>query len=270
MQLLRSAGFKIHAHWMPNLLGSSPARDLEDFDRIFDDAAFRPDELKIYPCSLVESAELMRDYEAGRWRPYGASELLELLQACIERTPKYCRLTRVIRDIPGPDIVDGNRTTNLREIAEAGLEKVDVRAREIRSREIRHRRIDPTSLDLHETRYETSIGDEVFLELVTGEDRLAAFLRLSLPRQSVFLREIAASAMIREVHVYGQSEPIGARQNTHSQHLGLGSRLIEAAMEIAAAAGFRDLAVISAIGTRRYYRDQGFRDGELYQHRPIG
>ena len=32
MTLLRAAGFKLHAHWMPNLLGSSPEADLEDFE----------------------------------------------------------------------------------------------------------------------------------------------------------------------------------------------------------------------------------------------
>ena len=66
MRLLRAAGFKIHAHWMPNLLGSTPDADVEDFRRIFADEDFRPDELKIYPCSLIESAELMRFYERGR------------------------------------------------------------------------------------------------------------------------------------------------------------------------------------------------------------
>ena len=37
VKLLRKAGFKIHAHWMPNLYGSSPQDDLEDYDRLFGD-----------------------------------------------------------------------------------------------------------------------------------------------------------------------------------------------------------------------------------------
>jgi len=102
VRLLRSAGFKIHAHWMPNLYGSSPQADVEDYQRMFDDPDFRPDELKIYPCSLIESAELMRHYKNGTWEPYSHQALLDTLIECLRATPEYCRLTRIIRDIPAP------------------------------------------------------------------------------------------------------------------------------------------------------------------------
>ena len=92
---LRSFGFKIHAHWMANLHGSTPRNDIADYRRLFDDPDFRPDELKIYPCSLIESAELMRNYREGSWRPYSRDELLEVLVACVLATPAYCRLTRI-------------------------------------------------------------------------------------------------------------------------------------------------------------------------------
>jgi elongator complex protein 3 len=62
---------------------------------------------------------------------------------------------------------------------------------------------------------------------------------------------------------------IGERRAGRSQHRGLGRRLIERAATLAARAGFADLAVISAVGTRDYYRRLGFRDGELYQHRAL-
>jgi elongator complex protein 3 len=48
--------------------------------------------------------------------------------------------------------------------------------------------------------------------------------------------------------------------------MGLGRKLIDRAREIAAKAGHRDLAVISAVGTRAYYRGLDFEDGRLYQH----
>ncbi len=265
MKLLRGAGFKIHAHWMPNLYGSSPEADIEDFGRMFDDPDFRPDELKIYPCSLIESAELMRHYEAGEWRPYNHAELLEVLTATMLRTPEYCRLTRVIRDIPGTDIVDGNRLTNFRELAEAELDVRGERSRDIRAREIRHRPLKSKRLELSELEYSTSVGREVFLQYLAG-GRLAAFLRLSLPDRPVRPDEIAESAMIREVHVYGVLTGLGESGNGRSQHAGLGRRLIGRAAEIARAAGFADLAVISSIGTREYYRKLGFRDSALYQH----
>ncbi len=267
---LRQAGFKVHAHWMPNLYGSDPTSDADDYERLFSDPDFRPDELKIYPCSLIESAELMAYYEDGRWRPYEHDELLGLLRHCLLATPEYCRLTRVIRDIPGTDIIAGNRSTNFRQIVEADLAASGARQRDIRAREVRSEEIRRDELALCQTVYETSVGREIFLQYVTGDDRLAAFLRLSLPSTPVAIDEITESAMIREVHTYGRLVAIGERETGPSQHLGLGRSLIDRAAELAHAAGFADLAVISSVGTRRYYRRLGFTDDALYQHRPLG
>ncbi len=145
-KLLRQAGFKIHAHWMPNLYGSSPERDIADYQHLFADPDFRPDELKIYPCSLIESAELMQHYQAGRWRPYSEDELLSLLVACFEQTPEYCRLTRVVRDIPSTDIVAGDLTTNFRQRVETELERQGKRSADIRAREIREDAVLPDAV----------------------------------------------------------------------------------------------------------------------------
>ena len=264
--LLRRAGFKIHAHWMPNLHGSTVEADLEDFDRLFEDPALRPDELKIYPCSLIESAELMKHYESGSWRPYTREQLLQVLEHAFPRTPAYCRLTRVIRDISSTDIVAGNRTANLREVVEARLAEQGRPLAEIRSREIRGETVDAREAELRELRYETSTGTEHFLSMTTPDDRLLAFLRLALPTAPAFIDEIARSALIREVHVYGALTPLGERPTGASQHQGFGRRLITHATNLARTAGYPDLAVISSIGTRPYYSRLGFKKGPLYQH----
>lgn len=264
VSLLRAAGFKLHAHWMPNLLGSSPDLDKIDYEKIFDDADFRPDELKIYPCSLVETAELMRFHRQGLWQPYSQEELLDVLSHCLLHTPEYCRLTRIIRDIPGDEIVVGNKTTNFRELVEKRLLAEGKTSRDIRAREVRHSRVEPESLTLRAVRYGTSVGEEVFLQFVDPEERIAGFCRLSLPANPVAIPEIAHCAMIREVHVYGVLVAIGEAAGGRSQHLGLGRRLVEAAEREASSAGFVQLAVISAIGTRAYYRNLGFENGELY------
>ena len=271
IKLLRKAGFKIHAHWMPNLYGSTPRDDLDDYERLFGDADFRPDELKIYPCSLIESAELMQQYQAGDWQPYSHDELLDLLVDCFKRTPEYCRLTRVIRDIPGTDIVDGNKVTNFRQLVERELEQRGERSVDIRAREIGVKRVSEADLHLDRRSYESSIGEEIFLQYITEERDIAGFLRLSLPSASEepLTEELRGAAMIREVHVYGLALGIGSALAGRAQHVGLGRRLIETAAEIAAARGFRRLAVISSIGTREYYRKRGFRDGELYQIRDL-
>lgn len=271
VKLLRKAGFKIHAHWMPNLYGSSPQDDIKDFDQMFGDPDFRPDELKIYPCSLIESAELMQQYEAGEWRPYTHEELLDVLVANFKATPEYCRLTRVIRDIPGTDIVDGNKVTNFRQLVDNELKKQGTRSADIRAREIRKKQVTADDLHLDSVNYTSSMSDEIFLQYITDDREIAGFLRLSLPHadETPLVDELEQCAMIREVHVYGLAVGIGDSVEGRAQHLGLGTKLIEQAVEIAQSRGYQKLAVISAIGTRDYYRKRGFSDGQLYQIRDI-
>ncbi|HEX2622956.1 MAG TPA: tRNA uridine(34) 5-carboxymethylaminomethyl modification radical SAM/GNAT enzyme Elp3, partial [Phototrophicaceae bacterium] len=177
VKLLRQAGFKIHAHWMPNLYGSTPDLDIADYTTMFDDPDFRPDELKIYPCSLIESAELMQRYQDGTWRPYTHDELLHVLTACFRLTPEYCRLTRVIRDIPGTDIVVGNKTTNFRQLVENGLSDQGERSSDIRAREVRFQQVSALALHLDEQWYSSSSSNEVFLQFITNGRDIAGFLR---------------------------------------------------------------------------------------------
>jgi elongator complex protein 3 len=266
---LRGAGFKLHAHWMPNLLGATPERDAADYRRLFAESDFRPDELKLYPCLLVESAALAAHHARGEWQPYGDDVLVELLAGCIEATPRWCRLTRVVRDFSAHDVAAGTHTANLREVAERALAARGVRAQEIRSREVRGRAVAAAELSLSGVAYQTSTGREHFLEFATPEDSIAAFARVALPAEPAGERELAGAALLREVHVYGASQPLGERAGAAAQHAGLGRALVDAAARVAREAGFRSLAVISAVGTRPYYRRLGFSDGELYQHRVI-
>ncbi|MEY4579897.1 MAG: hypothetical protein RL701_4600 [Pseudomonadota bacterium] len=271
-QRLRRAGFKVLAHIMPNLLGATPETDVEDLARVFGDPDFCPDELKVYPCSLIESAELMRHFEAGEYRPYDDAQVLHVVSEALRRAPRYCRLARVIRDISSQDIVAGNRTSNLREVAERSLRARGIEPVEIRSREIKQRVLDDADAlgaELRVTRYETSVSEECFLEFVTSDDRLLGFCRLSLPRTPGAIAELTHSALVRELHVYGASLALGENGAQRAQHQGFGTRLLAEAASCAAAHGFNDLAVISAVGTRPYYRKRGFTDGALYQHRAL-
>jgi len=54
-----------------------------------------------------------------------------------------------------------------------------------------------------------------------------------------------------------------------AQHSGLGTQLIDWAEAIAVERGYQRLAVISAVGTRRYYLDRGFARGDLYLVKPL-
>ena len=265
LALLRRLGFKLQAHYMVNLHGATPESDVAGFQSLFEDSDFRPDELKLYPCALIESAELVGHWRRGEWRPYPAAELLEVLEACLEQVPEYCRISRVIRDFSAHDIVAGSRTANLREVAEDRIRLRGGRLRDIRSREIRDKACDVEALELIDRVYASSTGEEHFLELQTADDRLAGFLRLSLPDGRAPLDELEGCALLREVHVYGASLAFGLRTDGQAQHRGLGRRLVDRALELARTAGYARLAVISAVGTREYYRTLGFEDGELYQ-----
>ncbi len=264
--LLRAAGFKIVAHWMPNLLGATPASDRADFARLWQGLC--PDELKIYPTQLLPNTELYTIWQQGGYTPYTTETLIDLLADLKATVPPYCRINRVIRDIPSTHVVAGNKRTSLRQDVLAEMARRGTRCRCIRCREVRGQPIKPDLLRLEDFTYTAAYAEEHFLQFVTPDDRLAGFLRLSLPRPEAppvgMETDLTGAALIREVHVYGQSLPVGAEQHGAAQHIGLGTRLLAEADRIARTAGFRKMAVIAAVGTRQYYLARGFRRGRWY------
>jgi len=265
IQLLRLFGFKIQAHWMVNLYGSNPKKDQIDFKKLFSDIHYRPDELKIYPTSLISSTYLYTLYQKKLWQPYTQNQLLNLLVKILPIIPEYCRVSRMIRDFSSDDIISGNKATNLRQLVEQRVIKEKKPIKEIRFREIRQKPINLQGLSLKVVSYQTSTGKEKFIQFIDKNNNIAAFLRLSLPAIKPPLKELNNTAIIREIHVYGQALSINQSASIHFQHLGLGIRLIKKAKTISKKAGFKKLSVISAIGTRPYYRNQGFIDTKLYQ-----
>ncbi|RME07187.1 MAG: tRNA uridine(34) 5-carboxymethylaminomethyl modification radical SAM/GNAT enzyme Elp3 [Anaerolineae bacterium] len=269
--LLRAAGFKIVAHWMPNLLGATPESDRADFARLWEGLA--PDELKIYPTQLLANAELYAWWQRGEYTPYTTETLINLLADIKPTIPPFCRVNRIIRDIPSTNVVEGNRRTSLRQDVHRELKRRGQRCRCIRCREVRNKAVNSETLQFQDYTYQADFATEHFLSFVTPDDRLAGFLRLSLPAQNApqtGLADLEGAALIREVHVYGQSLPVGAEHRGAAQHIGLGTRLLAKAEAIASQAGFRRLAVISAIGTRPYYLERGFERGDLYLVRQSG
>lgn len=268
--LLRAGGFKIVLHWMPNLLGATPASDRQDFTRLWD--GFCPDEIKIYPNQLLENTDLYACWQRGEYIPYTTAELVDLIADVKPTIPRYCRVNRVIRDIPSTYVVEGNKRTSLRQDVQAELARRGTPCRCVRCREVGERKVDPASLALHDLVYAAPGAEEHFLSFDTPEDHLAGFLRLSLPgpdAPAVGLDDLTGAAIIREVHIYGQSLAVGAEEQGAAQHIGLGSRLIEHAARLAAERGYPRLAVIAAIGTRRYYQRLGFEPGALYSIKPL-
>ena len=273
MRLLRLAGFKLHLHWMPNLYGATPESDVRDYENLWNDVALRPDELKIYPCMLIEGTDLNKLWQAGKYRPYTDAELVETLAQAKRFTPPYCRINRVIRDIPAQYIVEGSTQSHLRVVVQQEMKKRGWQCQCIRCREVRNEKLEIEKLEIQNYAYETDATTEHFLQYLTPTGRVAGFLRLSLPHADVpraeILDELHGCAVVRELHIYGPALELGASDSGKAQHSGLGKRLAEHAMQIAREAGFKRMAVISAIGTREYYRKLGFELGELYVARDI-
>ena len=275
--LIRLYGFKIHSHLMVNLLGAIPEADKQDFKTFVTDPGFLPDEIKLYPCALVSGTQLVQKYREGAWQPYAKDELVDVLVQDVLATPPYVRISRMIRDISATDILVGNKHTNLRQMVEQKLTSEDVasRVQEIRFREINQQQVSAAELTLQDFVYTTAVSDEHFLQWITSDNKIAGFCRLSLPHWDkltagacdVTANELLVQpgqAMIRELHVYGQALSLGS-EGMSAQHQGLGQKLLAKASSIAAEAGYTSLNVISSIGTRTYYRAQGFSDAGLYQ-----
>ena len=278
LDLARIFGFKLHTHFMVNLFKATPKSDMDEYRRFMTDRAYQPDEVKIYPCSLVAGTGLVHVYDQGKWQPYNEDQLLEVLASDVLATPEFTRISRMIRDISAGDILAGNKKGNLRQLVDDRIKLSGKPVREIRWREINGSEAATESLSLKESSYRTLHTCEHFLQWVTPENRIAGFLRLSLPDQDFVAAhpEFAVrpgQAMIREVHVYGRVADIGQdgiqAQNANAQHSGLGKQLVQRACQIAGKAGFEEINIISAVGTRNYYRKLGFKDTDLYQVRTL-
>jgi elongator complex protein 3 len=273
---LRAAGFKLVLHWMPNLHGATVDGDREDFARLWEDESLRPDELKIYSTQLLPNAELHEVWKRGEYQPYDDAELLDLVLDCKEMVPRYCRINRVYRDIPGNNVVEGCRLTNMRQMIQ---ERMITEARScacIRCREVRSGVVE--TADLHEGSevYATTAATEHFLSFDTESDQLAGYLRLSLPENpGIALNEplgfeaLDSAALVREIHVYGRAQELGAHDHDRTQHRGLGTRLLHRAERIAAEAGYSRMAIIASVGTRAWYAGRGYRLSDTYMIREL-
>jgi elongator complex protein 3 len=256
----RDRGLKVCYHWMLGLPGMDPDRDLSDFRKLFTDPDFRPDMLKIYPTLVVPGTALYEDWKAGRYEPYDTETAAELLAREKAELPPYVRIQRIQRDIPARLIAAGVRHGNLRQIARDRLRAQGRRCRCLRCREPGRGAIpDPAALEFRSESYEASGGTEHFL---SWEDRttdcLVGFLRLRFPGTNTLGG--LSEPVVRELKVLGAEVPVdvAAHQRGEFQHRGLGRLLLGAGEAAARAAGYPSLYVMSAVGTREYYRKLGY------------
>jgi len=247
---LKNAGFKVGYHIMPGLPGSSKEKDLKLFKKIFQSEKFRPDQLKIYPCQIIKDSPLAKTYKLIKYVPYNEKETKEILIKMMKIIPDYCRVMRMMREFPKEKLVEGLEKLDLRKDIEEEFRNKGLKIREIRMREIGFNK-NASDLDakIKIIEYQASGGKEYFLEFTNKENILFGLLRL---------RIFNKTAIIRELHIYGQALNLG-EEGAESQHIGLGKRLIKKAEEIAKENGFKKLSVISGIGVREYYKKLGYK-----------
>lgn len=320
---LKDAGFKVGYHIMPGLPGSNLKKDLQLFKKIFSDERFKPDQIKIYPCQVIPGSELENWYWKKKYKPYTKEQIEKILVEMLKIVPRYCRIMRVMREIPPDYLVAGTIHIDLRKDIEEKLRRENVKLQEIRYREIGfnkknlnenlHRSVFPklrnAGVKLKTTKYQASGGEEYFLEIVNPEDILFGLLRLrimrsplahdidgSVPdlRQGTSLKKSVKPiknslaenpdsvgfgainnraqrgkyAIIRELHVYGQSLKLGAKGNL-GQHTGLGKWLMAEAEEICRRQRCNAVWVISGVGVREYYRKIGYNLKNTYMFKEL-
>ena len=278
-RITKDAGLKIVYHMMPGLPGSSPQKDFEAFKRIFSDPLFKPDMIKIYPCLVLKSTKIYRAYTKGKYKPYSTEEAADLAVEIKKSVPSWVRIMRIQRDIPAPLIVAGVKHSNLRQLVQRKLEAQNARCRCIRCREVGHRtqatnlRPDPDKVKILTMSYSASEGTELFISAEEPkDDLLIGYLRLRIPSEKASRPEIQASScsVVRELRVCGSLVPVGMHVAHAWQHRGFGEALLAEAERITQERyNLKKIVVISALGTKQYYRRLGYDYDGVYMSKPV-
>jgi len=267
-KMLKDAGFKVVAHMMPNLLGSTPELDKKALKEVFENPDFRPDELKIYPMMVTDNSELTELWKAWKFKAYDDETLINLTAELQMMIPEYVRLNRTYRDIPASEILEGSTLANLRQLVEEKIKKSWVKLLDTRHRELKDWSNDPKKAILNIFEYDASKAKEYFLTFEDKEDRtIFSLLRLRLPENNEdvvsILPELKWCALIREIHTFWDQLGVKEKGSTFGQHIGFGKKLIKKAEEIAKQNWYKKMAVIAWVWVREYYKKRWYNlEGE--------
>lgn len=258
---LKDLGFKLNFHLMPGLPGVDNKREREGLKEIFENNAFKPDMVKIYPTMVFNYTGLYSLYQAGKYKPLSTEEAATLIAEFMHNTPRYCRVMRVQRDIPTQLAVDGVQRNNLRQYIDKEMDKNGWKCEDIRAREIGHVLRGKSQANINSKinviEYDASNGKEFFISIDdTNTDSLIGFCRLRFPSESLREDITLDSALIRELHVYGTATALDKEGKV--QHRGFGKQLMAKAEEICKEYNKKKVIVISGVGVRNYYSKLGY------------
>jgi ELP3 family radical SAM enzyme/protein acetyltransferase len=286
IKLLKDSGYKIDGHFMPNLPGSTLEKDTDMFmnrllgvqsvkmpnDRHYiyelQDDTVQVDQWKVYPTTIVPWTKIEEMFREGLYIPYDKQDMKTMLIEMKSNVFPWIRLNRIVRDIPDDYSILTDYRSNLRQDLLSEMAKMGKSCNCCRCREVKTQSFNIDEAFMTIRQYNSSQSDEYFISYESEDCKtLYGFLRLRLTYNSPLhiFPELEGCALIRELHVYGQLQPVGAN-SSHVQHKGMGRRLIVKAQEIAMQKGYHKMSVISGEGTRDYYAKFGFQDTEGAGH----
>jgi ELP3 family radical SAM enzyme/protein acetyltransferase len=310
LKLLKDSGYKVDAHWMPDLPGSSPEKDIKMFDEILKSQWLQFDQWKIYPTAVVPWTRIKKWYDEGKYVPYtdkNPEDLIKVLIHVKQRVPEWIRLNRVVRDIPNTTmagetyIYGGNKVTNLRQILAQRMHKKGLFCKCIRCREVGNQTNMFNNAIIVYRDYKASGGHEYFISIESGSSCsshfdnvkkkwffgyeeepgiIYGFIRIRLnqsdnikyPMGNKYFPNLQNAAFIRELHVYGQvatNSKIDTRKDNTTQHHGVGKILLSIAEKLAYKNNYKQVAVISGIGVKNYYRRHGYVELDTFMVKNI-
>ena len=184
---LKQAGFKIGYHIMPGLYSSNEKKDTQMFKKIFSSQDFKPDQIKIYPCQVLKGAGLENLYYGGEYIPYTKEQTEKIIIKFLKLTPEYCRVMRIMREIPPAFLTAGIKNIDLRKDIEQEIRKQKIKIKEIRFREIGfalrdkkpNQEID-AKIKIKKSVYSASDGKEIFLQAINKNNILFGLCRLRI------------------------------------------------------------------------------------------
>jgi elongator complex protein 3 len=267
---------------MADLPGATPEIDKACYKAILqDDPDLIPDYMKDYPCLDVDFTEIKKWKASGKWKPYAEADGGRLLKDVLiyrqQITPKWVRVNRIQRDFR--PACSGSRlgftsdslTTNLGNEVTKLAEDAGIYCQCIRCCEVRNQKYDVANIQYNIYPLIASGAQEYFIAAEVprpNRNLLLGFIRLRLCHWTS-VPEIEAlaegqTAMIRELHVYGQVNKVGSKDQKGAQHRGIGKQLLKIAEKMAVGASYDQMAIIAGVGVRDYYRKFGYELRDTY------
>lgn len=270
---------------IPHEFKMNALRDMAMVYEVIHDPDMQADQWKIYPTETTPFTKILEWYESGRYKPYAEWQSGILLNRVIAYTKSlvqpYIRINRVVRDIPTVSILGGISNPGMRNDVYDYMSRIGTKCRCIRCREVKDQayNADEPCLFVHE--YKSSSGTEYFITF-ENHDQTTLYglcrLRVNMTNHITSHDQTLAdpilhdTALIRELHVYGIHSGVGDSSDsvtTHTQHKGLGGKLLQKAEDIAAENGYESITVIAGVGVKEYYRKFGYTDYHTYLRKTI-